>query len=196
MNLNEQNDLDKLTSQLKGVGLDLSLSKFVTLNYSILIEIKKLYIPLKIQADIVQKSINKPVSMASLSVAMSRLKPKELDDYKENNVIIIRTANKERFVPKNLMLTLGTQKEIIKTIKNGVVKEEEILIDWRGLAPGETITSWVKDYQNRLIAINKTGWRWKQITDAINEHLSIKKKISVNTLTSILSLSQKKQRNK
>lgn len=197
MNLNEQNDLDKLTSQLKGVGIGLSLSKFVALNYSVLLEIRNLYVPLKTQAEIVEKSINKPVSMASLSVAMSRLKPEELnEDSKANKVVIMRTANTERFVSKDAILTLGSQKEIIKTIKNGVVKEEEILIDWRGLAPGENITNWVKEYQNKLIAINKTGWRWKQIAEAINEHLSLKKKISVNTLTSILSLSHKKQRKK
>lgn len=197
MDLNEQNDLDKLTSQLKGVGIGLSLSKFVTLNYSILLEIRNLYVPLKTQAEIVQKSIGKPVSMASLSVAMSRLKPEDInEESKANKVVIMRTANKERFVPKDAILTLGSQKEIIKTIKQGVAKEEELLIDWRGLAPGENITSWVKEYQNRLIAINQTGWRWKQIADAINEHLSLKKEISVNTLTSILSLSHKKQRNK
>lgn len=197
MNLNEQNDLDKLISQLKGVGIGLSLSKFVTLNYSVLLEIRNLYIPLKTQAEIVEKSIGKAVSMASLSVAMSRLKPEELDeDSKVNKVVIMRTANKERFVPKDAILTLGSQKEIIKTVKNGVAKEEEILIDWRGLAPSENITNWIKEYQTRLIAINKTGWRWKQIADAINDHLNLKKKISVNTLTSILSLSHKKQRNK
>jgi hypothetical protein len=195
MNLSEQNDLDKLTGQLKGVGLGLSLSKFVTLNYPILLEIRNLYIPLKTQAEIVQQSIGKPVSMASLSVAMSRLKPEGLDEEpKVNKVIVMRTANMERFVSKNANLTLGGQKEIIKINKNGIIKEEEVLIDWRGLAPGENITSWVKEYQNKLVAINSTGWRWKQIADAINKHLNLKKKISVNTLTSILSLSNKKQR--
>lgn len=194
MNLQEDNELDKLVSQFKGVGIGLSLSKFVALNYFILNEIRNLYVPLKKQAEIVENCINKPVSMASLSVAMSRLKPVELiDDNKEDKVVIMRTANKNRFVPKDSILTLGSQKEVKKIFKNGVVdKEEEVLIDWRGLAPGESITSWIKEYQNKLVAINLTGWRWIQIAEAINQHLNLKKKISKNTLTSILSLANKK----
>lgn len=194
MNLQEDNELDKLVSQLKGVGIGLSLSKFVTLNYSILNDIRNLYVPLKKQAEIVEKSINKPVSMASLSVAISRLKPVELiDDTKEDKVVIMRTANKNRFVPKESILTLGGQKEVKKIFKNGLVdKEEEVLIDWRSLAPSESVTNWIKEYQNKLIAINLTGWRWIQIAEAINEHLNLKKKISKNTLTSILSLVNKK----
>lgn len=193
MNLNEKNELDELLTHLKGVGLNLSLSKFVTLNYSVLIEIKKLYVPLKIQAEIVEKAIGKSVSMASLSVAMSRLKPEEVAAFKNEKAVIMRTTNTNRFFPKESVLTLGTQKEVIKIIKGGIlIREEEALIDWRGLAPGENITNWIKEYQNRLIAINKTGWRWTQIAKAINEHLSLQKKISANTLTSIISLSNKK----
>lgn len=194
MNLQEDNELDKLVSQLKGVGIGLSLSKFVALNYFILNEIRNLYVPLKKQAEIVEKSINKPVSMASLSVAMSRLKPSELiEEEEDKKVVIMKTSNKDRFVPKESVLTLGTQKEVKKIFKNGLVdKEEEVLIDWRGLAPGESVTSWIKEYQQKLVAINLTGWRWIQIAEAINQHLNLKKKISKNTLTSILSLANKK----
>lgn len=186
MKLKEQNDLDKLVSKLKGVGIGLSLSKFVSLNYSLLYEIRNLYVPLKIQAEIVEKSIGKPVSMASLSVAMSRIKPGSSS--KEKNVVIMKTANKNRFVSKDAILTLGVQKEIFIDDTN---TEREILIDWRGLAPNENISSWIKEYQYKLEAINLTGWRWKQIARAISEHLD--KKISPNTLTSIICLANKKK---
>lgn len=197
MDVKEDNELNELVSQLKGVGIGLSLSKFVTLNYSILNKIRGLHVPLKIQAEVIEKSINKPVSMASLSVAISRLKPELNERLEDEKVMIMRTSNNNRFVPKEAVLVLGTQKEVKKIFKNNkTIKEEEVLIDWRGLAPNENITSWVKEYKTKLVAINLTGWRWKQISEAINKHLSLKKKISTNTLTSILSLSNKKQRNK
>jgi hypothetical protein len=98
----------------------------------------------------------------------------------------------ERFVDKNAKLILGAQKEKTRIIKNGVLKVEESLIDWRGLAPNEKISNWILEYKDRLIAINLTGWRWKQIVEAVNEHLNLSKKISVNTLTSLISLANKK----
>lgn len=194
MKLSENNELEKLVSQLKGVGIGLSLSKFVELNFLILTEIRNLYVPLKRQAEIVEQSIDKPVSMASLSVAMSRLKPhKNNSEIKKDNVIVMKTSLKTRFVDKNAILTLGTQKETIRTLKNGVIdKENEVLIDWRGLAPKETVSNWILDYKDSLTALNLTGWRWSQIAEAINKHLELNKTISTNTLTSIISLSNKK----
>lgn len=186
MILKEDNDLNNLTSSLKGVEMGLSLSKFVTLNYSILIEMRNLHIPLKIIVKIIEDSINKPVSVASFSVAMSRVKPSEPS--KEKNIVIMRTSNKDRFVPKEAILTLGIQKEIVRDNSNN---EKEVLIDWRGLAPGEKMSAWVKEYQDKLIAINLTGWRWKQIAKAISKHLD--KEISTSTLTSIICLANKKK---
>lgn len=188
MILKEDNDLNNLTSSLKGVKMGLSLSKFVTLNYSILIEMKNLHVPLKGIVKIIENSINKPVSVASFSVAMSRVKPSEPS--KEKNIVIMRTSNKKRFVPKDAVLTLGMQKEIVRDNFNN---EKEVLIDWRGLAPGEKMSAWVKEYQDKLIAINLTGWRWKQIAKAISKHLD--KEISTNTLTSIICLANKKEIN-
>lgn len=191
MVFNVENDLDRLVSQFKSIGLGLSLSKFVSVNLHILLEIKKLNVPLKKQSEIVSGAINKNVSGASLSVAISRLNNNS-NNIKEN-IVIIKKPIAERFVDKNAKLIFGTQKEIINIKnKNGVNKEEERLIDWRGLAPNENISSWILEYKNKLIAINLTGWRWKQIAEAINEHLSLERKISVNTLTSIISLSNNK----
>lgn len=192
MNNDKQVSLEFLKAQLQGAGMGMPLSKFVELNLPILKEFKKFHVPLKTQVLIIEDLINKPVSVSSLSVALSRLNNVNNKD----DIVFIDKKISERFVPKSSKLTLGGQKERIKEIntKNGIRKteEKEILIDWRGLSPNENISSWILEYKEKLIAINLTGWRWKQITEAINEHLNLQKKISVNTLTSIISLSNKR----
>lgn len=183
--------LEDLVSRLRGQNMGLSLSKFVKLNLNIYSQFKELHIPQKKQAEITSEALRKEVSVSSLAVALSRLTPSPIHT-KENQVVIMQKPIVERFVQKNVKLTLGAQKEKIEIIgKNGKTVEDR-LIDWRGLAPGESISSWVLDYKHKLTAINKTGWRWAQIAEAINEHLGLKNKISVNTLTSIISLSNKK----
>lgn len=190
MNTDKQISLDDLISQLQGCGMGLSLSKFVELNLPVFRQFKKLHVPQKRQADIVAKSIDKPVSVSSLAVALSRLKTNS--DNKPGNVVIMKKLIPTRFVEKNAKLVFGVQKETVEITKNNITKTEERVIDWRGLAPNENITSWVLEYKEKLKGINKTGWRWNQIAEAINEHLSLEKKISVNTLTSIISLANKK----
>lgn len=175
--------LDDLISQLQGRGLDLTLSKFVNLNLDVLIKIRKLGISLNRQAKIVEDTIGngKPVVPTTFSVAMSRLTP--LKEKIPSNIVIMKKEIVEKFVEKNVPLTLGSQKE-------KVPGKKDRLIDWRGLGERESVSSWVLEYKDRLIAINKTGWRWKQIAGAISEHLE--KKISTNTLTSIICLANKK----
>lgn len=190
MSINNQVTLDDLASQLQGSGMGMSLSKFVELNFNVIKEFKKFHVPLKTQAEIIGKAIDKNVSVSSLAVAVSRLNSNLTEDTSINFVIEKKIS--QRFVDKNAKLIFGTQKEIVKVIKNNVVKEEERTIDWRGLAPNENISSWILEYKDKLVAINSTGWRWKQIAEAINEHLSLNQKISTNTLTSIISLANKK----
>lgn len=181
--------IDNLISQLQGCGMDMPLSKFTELNISILKEFKKFHVPLKNQAEIISKEINRTVSVSSLAVAMSRLSPSK---GRSEQVIIMEKKIQERFVDKSAKLILGTQKEIIKISKGGVTKNQELLIDWRGLAPNENISSWILEYKDKLVAINATGWRWKQIAEAISNHLMLKQELATNTLTSIISLSNKK----
>ena len=97
----------------------------------------------------------------------------------------MRKETNTRFVSKDAILTLGVQ----KTVKPGKVPTE-VLIDWRGLQLNESVSSWIKEYKNHLVAINLTGWRWGQIAHAINRHLGLKKEISASTLTSIISLAR------
>lgn len=190
MSIEKQVTLDDLTSQLQGCGMGMSLSKFVELNLSILKEFKKFHVPLKTQAEIIGRAINKKVSVSSLAVAVSRLNSSSTQNNPTNFTIEKKIS--ERFVDKNAKLIFGTQKEIVKVTKGNITKDEERTIDWRGLAPNENISSWILEYKDKLIAINSTGWRWKQIAEAINEHLSLKQKVSTNTLTSIISLANKK----
>ncbi|MBC7476382.1 MAG: hypothetical protein H7263_19020 [Candidatus Sericytochromatia bacterium] len=180
--------LEKFTSKLQGAGIGMALSKFVELNISVFQEFKKFHIPQKKQAEIISAIIGKIVSVSSLAVALSRLKPKPSD---KSNIIIMEKLTTTRFVSKEAKLILGTQKEKIETIKNGISKFEERTIDWRGLASGESVSSWIIEYKDRLIGINLTGWRWKQIAEAINEHLRLSQKLSTNTLTSIISLANR-----
>lgn len=190
MSIEKQVTLDDLSSQLQGCGMGMPLSKFVEINLSVLKEFKKFHVPLKTQAEIISKAINKTVSVSSLAVAMSRLN----SSYEENNPINFTIEKKisERFVNKNAKLIFGKQTEKIEVIGKHGKKIEERTIDWRGLAPNENISSWILEYKDKLVAINSTGWRWKQIAEAINEHLSLKQKISTNTLTSIISLANKR----
>lgn len=182
--MNEQSQsLDNLISQLQGRGLGLTLSRFVKLNLDVLIKIRKLGISLSRQAKIVEDAIGngKSVVPTTFSVAMSRLTP--LKEKLPANIVIMEKEIVEKFVEKNVPLTLGSQKE-------KVPGKKDKLIDWRGLGENESVSSWVIEYKDRLIAINKTGWRWKQIAGAVSEHLE--KKISTNTLTSIICLANKK----
>lgn len=190
MSIEKQRTLDDLSSQLQGCGMGMPLSKFVELNLSVLKEFKKFHVPLKTQSEIISKAINKTVLVSSLAVAISRLNSSS----EENNPInfTIKKKISERFVDKNAKLIFGTQKEIVKVTRGNITKDEERTIDWRGLAPNENISNWILEYKDKLVAINSTGWRWKQIAEAINEHLSLKQKISTNTLTSIISLANKK----
>lgn len=190
MSIEKQVTLDDLSSQLQGCDMGMPLSKFVELNLIVLKEFKKFHIPLKTQSEIISKAINKTISISSLAVAISRLNSSS----EENNPVTFTIEKKisERFVDKNVKLIFGKQKETIKITKGNVTKYEERTIDWRGLAPNENISSWILEYKDKLVAINLTGWRWKQIAEAINQHLSLKRKISTNTLTSIISLANKK----
>lgn len=187
-------NVEDLFSKLRGNGSEIPLSKFVELNLSILNELKKIHIPLNEQAKRISEKINKKVSPASLSVAMSRLNCRE---EKNSNIVIMEKKEVNRFVSKSAILTLGSQVEKEKIIKNGIFEGyKDKVIDWRGLHPNENISNWIMEYKEKLIAINHTGWRWVQIAEAINNHLSLNKKISVNTLTSIISISNKKNKQK
>lgn len=182
--------LEDLVAKLSGENMGLSLSKFLKLNLPIYSQFKQLHIPQKTQAEITSKALNKNVSVSSLAVALSRLTPSA--EHTNTQVVIMKKPIAERFVQKNVKLTLGSQKETVKTVgKNGKTVEEKI-IDWRGLAPNESLSHWVLEYKNRLVAINKTGWRWEQIAQAVSEHLGLTNKLKTNTLTSIISLSNKK----
>lgn len=190
MSANNQISLESITSKLQGSGIRMPLSKFVELNLSVLKEFKNFHIPLKVQAEIVSKAINKNVSVASLSVAISRL---NVNYNKNTKVVIIEKKESARFVNKEAKLVLGSQTEKEKIIKNGVITGyKDVKIDWRGLALNESISNWIIEYKDRLIAINHIGWRWGQIASAINEHLSLQKGISANTLTSVISIANKK----
>lgn len=190
MSIEKRVTLDDLSSQLQGCGMGMSLSKFVELNLSVLKEFKKFHVPLKFQAEIISKAINKTVSVASLSVAVSRLSSTTNE---ETKIVIMEKQESARFVNKEAKLILGSQTEKEKIIKNGVVMGfKDVKIDWRGLAPKESVSNWIVEYKDRLIAINHLGWRWGQIASAINEHLSLQKKISANTLTSVISIANKK----
>ena len=185
-----QISLDVLTSNLQGCGMGMPLSKFVELNLSVLKELKKYHVSMKLQAELVGKSINKTVSVASLSVALSRL---SVTSKEKNRVVIMEKQAPSRFVDKEAKLTLGSQIEKEKIIKNGVMMGfKDVKIDWRGLDSHESISSWIIEYKDRLVAINRLGWRWGQIATAINEHLSLQKMISANTLTSVISIANKK----
>lgn len=177
-------DLDFLISQLKGIGLGLTLSKFVKLNLEILLKIRGLGISLNRQAKIVEDAIGSGVSVAptSFSVAMSRLTP--LKEKLPANIVIMEKKITGSFVNSDVVLTLGSQVE-------KVPGKKDVKIDWRGLKDKESISSWVLEYKDRLMAINQTGWRWKQIAVAISAHLG--KQISTNTLTSIICLANKKR---
>ena len=184
MKMNEQSQsLDNLISQLQGRGLGLTLSRFVKLNLDVLIKIRKLGISLNRQAKIVEEAIGsgKTIAPTSFSVAMSRLTP--LKEKRPNNIVIMEKEIIGNFVDSKVKLTLGTQKE-------KVPGKKDRLIDWRGLNEKESISNWVLEYKDKLIAINQTGWRWKQIAGAISEHLE--KDIATNTLTSIICLANKK----
>lgn len=190
MSADSQVSLESLTLKLQGSGMGMSLSKFVELNLPVLKEFKKFHVPLKFQAEIIGKAINKTVSVASLSVAVSRLNSTSSE---ESKVVIMQKQESARFVNKEAKLILGSQTEKEKIIKNGVMMGfKDVKIDWRGLAPNESISSWIVEYKDRLIAINHLGWRWGQIASAISEHLSLQKKISANTLTSVISIANKK----
>lgn len=190
MSADNQVSLDVLTSRLQGCGMGMPLSKFVELNLPVLKDLKKYHVPLKFQADLVGKAINKTVSVASLSVALSRLSNTSNEDHR---VVIMEKQDSARFVDKEAKLTLGSQTEKEKIIKNGVMMGfKDVKIDWRGLAPNESVSSWIIEYKDRLVAINHLGWRWSQIAVAINEHLSLQKGISANTLTSVISIANKK----
>lgn len=169
-----------LTSRLKA-HVDMPLSVFVQENLDVFHEIKTLKIPLRRQAYIASHKLGRPISVSSLAVAISRLK---VSSKPKPPVIIMVKHTRERFVPKGAILTLGGQ----KTIKEGKTPTE-VLIDWRGLNINESVSSWVSEYKNHLVAINMTGWRWSQIASAVNRHLDLKKPISTSTLTSIISLS-------
>lgn len=184
--------LEHIESQIKGSGVEMALSKFVELNLESFQRLKEYHVPLKKQAQIASLATKKSVSVSSLAVALSRLQAPSKHALQEKSVIT-KTINK-RFVDKSAKLILGTQKEEVKIIKNGIAKTEQRVIDWRGLAPEENVASWILEYKGRLAGINATGWRWAQITQAINEHLNLKKQISVNTLTSIISISNKKDK--
>lgn len=98
-----------------------------------------------------------------------------------------------RFVPKDSKLTLGGQFEKQQIIRNGVVVGlKDVQIDWRGLYPNESISNWIVEHKDKLIGVNNLGWRWEQIAEAISEHLSLSNPISKNTLTSVISISNKK----
>lgn len=186
----ERTDLEELSNKFQGFGVNMPLSKFVELNFNTIKEFKRIHVPLKTLAKIISSGIGKNVSVSSLAVAISRLNP---NTSKPNQVnFIIEKKISTRFVDNNAKLIFGTQKETARIIKGSTTKHEERLIDWRGLAPNENISSWILEYKDKLIAINLTGWRWKQISDAINEHLSLNPKISTNTLTSIISIANKK----
>ncbi len=190
MGTDNQVSLDSLTSKLQGCGMGIPLSKFVELNLPVLKEFKKFHVPLKFQAEIIGKAINKTVSVASLSVAVSRL---SVNSNEETKVVIMEKQESARFVDKEAKLVLGSQTEKERIIKNGVMMGfKDVKIDWRGLAPNESVSSWIVEYKDRLIAINHLGWRWVQIASAINEHLSLQKRISANTLTSVISIANKK----
>lgn len=179
-----------LVSMLQGCGTDIPLSKFVEINFSIFQEFRKIYLPQKRQAEIATSAIGKPVSVSSLAVTLARLNGSTKKG--NSNVIIMEKKISTRFVSKDAKLIFGTQKEKVKVTKNGIIQFEDKLIDWRGIAPNESISSWIQEYKDKLIAINLTGWRWSQIAEAINEHLSLSKKISANTLTSVITLANKK----
>lgn len=190
MGADNQVSLEMITSKLQGCGMEMPLSKFVELNLDVLKEFKKYRVPLKFQANVVSKAINKSVSVASLSVALSRLNGNSNESHK---IIIMEKKEPARFVDKEAKLILGSQTEKEKIIKNGVmVGFKDVKIDWRGLAPNESVSSWIIEYKDRLVAINHLGWRWSQIAVAINEHLSLQKGISANTLTSVISIANKK----
>ncbi len=190
MNNTENISLEKLTESLQGCDLDMPLSKFVKLNLPIFNEFKKFGIPMKVQAEIVEKSINKTVSVSSLAVAISRLSASKNIS---KNVVIMEKKIPTRFVNKEAKLTLGSQFEKKQIIKNGVVVGlTDVQIDWRGIAPDESVSSWIFEYKDKLIAINKLGWRWAQIAEAITKHLSLKSPLAKNTLTSVVSIANKK----
>ena len=184
------NLVENLFSKLQGHSLGMSLSKFVELNLSILNELKELKVPLKVQSEFIENFIKKKVSPASLSVAMSRLNS---SSGQNTNIIIMEKKIPSRFVPKDAKLTLGGQFEKQQIIRNGVVVGlKDVQIDWRGLYPNESISNWIIEHKDKLIGVNNLGWRWEQIAEAISEHLSLSNPISKNTLTSVISISNKK----
>ncbi len=180
---------EDLSSIKKCQGLP--LSKVVDLNFNVFSQWKSEHLSLEKQVEVLAFCLNKKFSVSALSVALSRARSRKYGNKNlEKNVMIIEKTINSRFVEKNAILTLGSQKEKIYDPKTDTYKDA--LIDWRGLQPSESMSSWITDYREKLIAINLTGWRWEQIADAINKHLSLKKKISKNTLTSLISLSKNK----
>lgn len=180
--------LENFKAKLQGAGMSMALSSFVELNILVFQEFKKFHIPQKKQAEIISTMTGSPVLVSSLAVALSRLKPKTLG---KPNIIIMEKLTTTRFVSKEAKLILGSQKEKIEITKNGISFLKQRTIDWRGLAIGESLSSWIIEYKDRLTGINLTGWRWKQIANAITEHLRLSKKLSTNTLTSIISIDNK-----
>ena len=183
---NPDQSLDKYCSLFKG-NSTMSLAGFVEVNLSVLHELKELHIS---KDKIVGNVLGRDISVSALAVAMSRLKP---SGEKNSQVVIMEKTSQNRFVPKDARLFLGGQTEKQKIVRKGVVMGyRDVLIDWRGLHPGETVSSWIGEYRDRLIGINHLGWRWRQIADAINRHLNLTKKITTSTVTSIICLSNKK----
>lgn len=169
---------------------EISLPKFIQLNYDLMKEMTDNNLSKLKQSEMVSIFLERVVSKEALSVALSRYKH-SIKERVDGQFIIINNNRKSRFVNKDAVLTLGGQTEIIQTVKrNGTIKQEEKVIDWRGLHYRETVSSWVKEYQNQLIIINKNGWRWVQIAAAVSNHLNIK--INKDTLTALITIYKNK----
>ena len=170
---------------------EISLPKFIKLNADLMKEMSDNDISKLKQAKMVSIFLGREISKETLSVALSRYKHSIKERIDDQFIIINNNNRKSRFVNKDAVLTLGGQVEVIQKIKkNGTIKHEEKVIDWRGLYKGETVSSWVKEYQNQLKIINKNGWRWVQIAEAVSVHLNVK--IKKDTLTSLLTIYKNK----
>lgn len=166
----------------------ISLTKFINLNKEILQEMEEKKIHKTIQVKIISEILNRDISLNSYCVAISRNKENKKKEFSE--FVIVERDKGRRFVDKNAILTLGGQVERIQKVNSE--KIEERLIDWRGLHKGESVSSWVLEYKRQLQGLNKTGWRWSQIADAVSEHLKLKKKIHKNTITSFMTIYKNK----
>lgn len=167
----------------------MTLSKFVKKNLDIILKMKD---DGMMGADL-SKSISAALGVAvtakAVSLAIARAKvATSAPAKKEASTPPVR---KSKFVPKTSTLILSTQEmaiEELDKVSGNVIKKTKIM-DWRGLLPNESLSSWVFFHKSQLIYLNKGyGYRWSQIADAISMHLDLNPKLSQNSLSSILCL--------